>query len=273
MPKKKRAIDATQDHYQKITTISITNNGSYLPNNINNECIQISNHTDDNKDKNLFDQNSSTTEYEIKILSENVEYDCDLDDDDYYYDDNETQGEYLENKIEYNGQNINQNFNKINQEECEENYENFANEINFENENSITDNEDNLAEINQSPTNFNMQTARTFDRKRIKNSDDFITKETIKDESLTIIVDDSHSECSAGIEKKTPLGVPQTLISCLNELQYGGNLISWKITGQGENLSVKITWNNEQKSKFKPILDQSFLNENLENNKLWQIGK
>lgn len=46
--------------------------------------------------------------------------------------------------------------------------------------------------------------------------------------------------------------VPQTLISCLNELQNNGKLISWKIRGQGENLTVKVTWNsanNEKKSR------------------------
>ena len=46
-------------------------------------------------------------------------------------------------------------------------------------------------------------------------------------------------------------GVPQTLISCLDELQHGGNLISWKITGHGENLTVRVTWNHEsQKTKY-----------------------
>lgn len=40
--------------------------------------------------------------------------------------------------------------------------------------------------------------------------------------------------------------VPQTLITCLDELQQNGKLISWKIRGHGENLTVKVTWNSKQ---------------------------
>lgn len=44
---------------------------------------------------------------------------------------------------------------------------------------------------------------------------------------------------------------PQTLIACLDELQNGGSLISWNIMGQGENLTVKVTWNKDrQKSRY-----------------------
>ena len=39
--------------------------------------------------------------------------------------------------------------------------------------------------------------------------------------------------------------VPNALISCLDELQNCGNLISWKIAGHGKNLTVKVTWNNK----------------------------
>lgn len=56
----------------------------------------------------------------------------------------------------------------------------------------------------------------------------------------------SHSSNKAN---KKQSGVPQTLISCLDELQHGGNLVCWKITGQGENLTVKVTWNNEQNKR------------------------
>ncbi|CAF0813092.1 unnamed protein product [Brachionus calyciflorus] len=53
--------------------------------------------------------------------------------------------------------------------------------------------------------------------------------------------------------------IPQALISCLNELQYGGNVISWKIVGQGENLTVKVTWNNDEKKKSNYTLNSNFL--------------
>ena len=44
---------------------------------------------------------------------------------------------------------------------------------------------------------------------------------------------------------KNTSAIPQTLISCLEELQSNGNLVSWRVNGQGENLSVKVTWNND----------------------------
>ena len=47
----------------------------------------------------------------------------------------------------------------------------------------------------------------------------------------------------------SPITVPQTLISCLDELQHNGKLVSWKIRGQGENLTVKVTWNSKNNEK------------------------
>jgi hypothetical protein len=45
--------------------------------------------------------------------------------------------------------------------------------------------------------------------------------------------------------RKNISAIPQTLITCLEELQSNGNLVSWRVNGQGENLSVKVTWNND----------------------------
>jgi hypothetical protein len=47
----------------------------------------------------------------------------------------------------------------------------------------------------------------------------------------------------------SPITVPQTLISCLDELQHNGKLVSWKIRGEGENLTVKVTWNSKNNEK------------------------
>ena len=47
----------------------------------------------------------------------------------------------------------------------------------------------------------------------------------------------------------SPVTVPQTLISCLDELQHNGKLVSWKIRGEGENLTVKVTWNSKNNEK------------------------
>ena len=47
------------------------------------------------------------------------------------------------------------------------------------------------------------------------------------------------------MSKTNSSGIPQTLISCLDDLQSSGNLVSWKIAGHGDNLSVKVTWNND----------------------------
>lgn len=65
-----------------------------------------------------------------------------------------------------------------------------------------------------------------------------------------LIINKTLSDSSARMNNSTKTttnsaGIPHTLIACLDDMQASGNLVSWRITGHGENLSVKVTWNND----------------------------
>jgi hypothetical protein len=75
----------------------------------------------------------------------------------------------------------------------------------------------------------------------------------------------SNSHRDNKLKQNSSAGVPQTLISCLDDLQATGNLVSWKVSSVGENLSVKVTWNNDNLTAR-----NLFNNEKIRNLSLYQ---
>jgi hypothetical protein len=43
--------------------------------------------------------------------------------------------------------------------------------------------------------------------------------------------------------------MPESLLTCLDEMQTNGKVIAWKAKGQGNKLSVKVTWNKKHKNR------------------------
>jgi hypothetical protein len=227
MPEKKIAIENKTDYYHKVTTISIVNNNA---NSSEEELGKLtaqskpspSKHVSIMRDDKSSQNESSITEYEIKILTEQQ---------------NDEQSNYAEYSYD----------------------EVLFPHISTNNNNGE---EDRLTQI--------LTYENSILDKSVDSKDSYISEDTTAKKDDQAGDDETYDYSNT---KKSAIGVPQTLISCLNELQCGGNLVSWKITGQGENLSVKITWSNEQKmNSSKHVLHENFLTDNLENNRLWQIG-
>jgi hypothetical protein len=84
-----------------------------------------------------------------------------------------------------------------------------------------------------------------------QNNDNLNESEACKidDSSTTTTTTTTTTTSSTTATPATPVTVPQTLISCLDELQHNGKLVSWKIRGEGENLTVKVTWNSKNNEK------------------------
>ncbi len=241
MPKKKRAIEGVvgDDFYEKVTTISIINT-----NNTNNLC----NNGDEDEEKNEFmikknhhqlgkkkavdeiyvinDNNNNhntitTTEYEIKILtSENL-----------FNQEGSLTGQEAEDLDNTHDFTYNEN------EKLESASENTTNSTA-----TIADRTNNIQ--NETLT-LEVQNDKDDDH------DEMNRKETTKETTKEKISNSNHNNNNSN-------KIPKTLITCLNDLKYNGNLVSWKITAHGEHLSVKITWNNnEQKNKSEPLLKES----------------
>ena len=56
--------------------------------------------------------------------------------------------------------------------------------------------------------------------------------------------------------------LPESLLSCLDEMQNNGKLIAWKIKGQGKHLTVKVTWNKKPNKKTNQSTNSTLLGEN-----------
>jgi hypothetical protein len=283
-PEKKLAtVDNMPEFYQKVTTISIVNSsvggsggsGSTEDKNFSKfdtvgtqpRVFQIKHQpptaivaTSMNEEKTASDlpslshNESSTTEYEIRILTTEQHHDELANYDEYSYEE-EVGCPHLIDEPDSLGDAVDKNASHIHKGNSNEE-DRFTQILTYENsiiEKSEDDDSRGLAE------------------------ESCMSEETAKNNEATD-VDDDDEMCgggeSSGKKSATIGGVPQTLISCLNELQCGGNLVSWKITGVGENLSVKITWSNEQRmNSSKHVLEKPFLADNLlEGNRLWQIG-
>jgi hypothetical protein len=121
-----------------------------------------------------------------------------------------------------------------------------TNNLNYNN-NSSNNNNNNYVNCQNNINSNNYQNQYQYD------DDIFIQSPSQKEKSNATTVKlraRSSSSCQPINNNK----VPQTLISCLDELQHGGNLISWKIAGQGENLTVKVTWNHENQKSSKYLI-------------------
>ena len=270
IPEKKTLIENKSDYYQRITTISIINNHNNNESSSEEEITKITNNIEannaafaaaqqlkiDTESNRLANHNDheTTTEYKIRILTEKIlSNDEDGEDDDYNEDRDEDDVDDDAEECSYYRNGEEDNITQI------VTYENSIIQKNDDSKESESNIEEDYNDFNETK----------------KDSLGTTSANTVHKETHDL--NESNQNIDTAVkrskETETTMGVPQTLISCLNELQCGGNLISWKITGQGENLTVKITWSNEQNMKSsKHILNKNFLNEALEGNRLWQIG-
>lgn len=255
MPEKKIAIEKKSDAYQKVTTISIINNEDD-----DDESEKSMQKTTDKKKKNegVESRHETTTEYEIKIQTTHNPNDYDEIDYDQHHYVNHTEFGFEEPFA-------------MDEED------NLTQIITYEN--SIIEKSDDSRDLDGSylTQDEDDQAIDETNRKTAGSHTDLTSvctsgNELVKSAAVASSRRTSSEKRGGGVEKDVPLGgVPQTLISCLNELQSGGNLISWKITGQGENLTVKITWSNEQKMRSsRHLLSKSFLEKK---GRMWQLGE